>query len=178
MSIDDTLQHGRDYRGEDLSGWLVSEKLDGCFGCWTGSEMLARGGAVVQIPGAWRAVLPKFRVFGEIHAGRGGFQQARVAVQNGRFNQLMRFDIFDAPFSGTWLERMAHVRSAMNPNPHVGIITAEPAASTRAAFARMNAILAEGGEGIMARHPGNLWQPGRTFELLKLKNPACAALVR
>src|SRR5689334_20394557 len=30
------MQHGRPWRGEDVSGWFACEKLDGCRGYWDG----------------------------------------------------------------------------------------------------------------------------------------------
>lgn len=174
MNFDSTLQHGRDYRGEDLAGWLLSEKHDGCRGYWNGRDMLTRGGNIIAIPQAWREALPPFPLDGELHAGRGGFQRARVAVQCGRITPSIRFTIFDAPGTGLWRERFARAAAAVAGLDFAEVVEVVAAESTEDALHRMQMIMDAGGEGMVARHPRNLWRPGRTGEVVKLKVPRSA----
>jgi hypothetical protein len=49
MFSDDTADPG----GEDVRGWFACEKLDGCRGYWTGSQMFSRSGRAIRIPREW-----------------------------------------------------------------------------------------------------------------------------
>lgn len=48
------------YTNQDVSGWVMSEKLDGVRGYWDGTRLFTRGGVVLQGFSAfcdrWRAV--------------------------------------------------------------------------------------------------------------------------
>jgi hypothetical protein len=106
------MQHGQHWHGQDVTGWLVSEKLDGCRGWWTGSEMFSRSGRRIAIPDHWKAKLPAMPLEGEIFGGRGGFAKTVAAVVRGQWAPDVVFIIFDAPeVAGTWDKRMAAVLS-------------------------------------------------------------------
>jgi len=67
------MMHGMDYLGDDVSGWLMSEKLDGCRAYWDGGKMWSRGGKQILLPNEMLAALPAgVALDGEIHAGRDG----------------------------------------------------------------------------------------------------------
>jgi DNA ligase-1 len=103
--VDDrSLMHGADWSGQDLAGWWISEKLHGCRAFWDGAAMWSRGGNEVRVPDAWRAALPAIELDGELWAGRDGFTAARIATQYGRFNQAVRFMVFDGNLPGDFLE--------------------------------------------------------------------------
>lgn len=97
MISEKEMMHGFDYNREDVAGWLMSEKLNGCRAYWDGTQMWSRGGRVIDIPGEMRSLLPAYALDGEIHAGRGGFETSRQAVQYGRWTPACEFSAFDAP---------------------------------------------------------------------------------
>ena len=73
--MDETqMMHGRDWSGQDLAGWWLSEKLHGCRAYWDGSLMWSRGGCVVAVPKHWKTSLPQIALDGEIWAGYGQFK--------------------------------------------------------------------------------------------------------
>ena len=78
--IDHILMHGEMFVGQDLTGYILTEKFDGIRVRWTGSEMLTRGGNKVNIPDHWAASLPGIPLDGEIFAGYGQLQIARDAA--------------------------------------------------------------------------------------------------
>lgn len=102
---------GRDWRGEDLTGWLLSEKLDDVRCFCDGSTAWTRGGNVIDLPASIRDSLPKgHRLDGGIWAGRGNFTEARCAVQFNHWTPACRFICYDSPdTAGTWPQRMAEV---------------------------------------------------------------------
>lgn len=170
------MMHGRDYEGQNLAGWLLSEKLDGCRGWWTGEQMLTRSGAVIAIPEAMRAALPEGIVLeGEVWAGRGRLAQAMRAVRRGRFDGTESFVIFDAPCVPdlVWPVRLEFAGMVVGKMP-AGPVTmswSRECLHNEDAFDELTDVLAIGGEGLMARAPRSFYRPGRTAELLKLKNP-------
>jgi len=70
------------WSGQDVGGWLMSEKLDGVRAIWTGAELLSRNGNKFFAPEWFTAQLPK-GVFldGELFMGRGQFQKTVSAVR-------------------------------------------------------------------------------------------------
>lgn len=165
------MMHGQDYNREDVSGWLMSEKLNGCRAYWDGSQMWSRGGNVIAIPERWRADLPAYALDGEIYAGTGNFEVARQAVQYGRWTPECRFHVFDVPdFPGTYAERYRHLRSLFRVlTSPVCLISHVPIKNISEAVLYMHLVQKHGGEGVVLRDPANLYRPGRSAEILKLK---------
>jgi len=159
------MQHGKDWQGQDLTGWLLSEKFDGCRAFWDGSRMWSRQGFEIQIPDAWRSTLPSFALDGEIFHPAGLVFASNAVRLGGRHFDGCSFIAFDAPdVRGYWLARLDVARSF-----GVRAVEVTIAESTDHAISLMLQIQARGGEGLVARHPGLEYKPGRTARLLKLK---------
>jgi DNA ligase-1 len=166
------LMHGRDWRGEDLVGWLLSEKLNGCRGYWDGRVLRSRAGYVIDIPAALRAELPPIALDGEIYAGPGRFNAAQAAATYGRFEPGVRFMVFDADVPGEYLQRQAILHAALDGTTHAVPIGYRCCQATVDAFTWLRQIRAAGGEGVMACHPANVYAAGRTTQVLKLTREA------
>ena len=106
---DQDLMHGEDYAGQDVDGWLASEKANGVCLAWDGAGLWTRSGRNITAPGWFLSALPSGqRIIGELWAGRGRFQDSRNATNHGRWCQDLRLMAFNAPDApGTWAERMA-----------------------------------------------------------------------
>ena len=158
---------GTGWRGENVTGWLLSEKLDGIRAFWDGQNLWTRGGKTIQVPAWLAAHLPRGRrLDGELWAGRGNLQAARRAVQHGKWSTNIRFVAFDAPdASGTWTERMAAAGEIYS-----DCISYRVCESNRMAVRWMREIQTAGGEGIVARCPiVTGYERGRSASLLKIK---------
>lgn len=67
------MQHGVDWDGQDLSGWIVTEKFNGCRAYWDGESLWSRGGINIAIPDDWREQLPPgVHLDGEVYFGNYG----------------------------------------------------------------------------------------------------------
>jgi DNA ligase-1 len=164
------MQHGRDWMGEDLAGWLLSEKLDGVRAEWDGARLWTRSGRELAVPSAWQ--LPAgVALSGEIYAGRATFDRVNTAVRLNRLDASLRFIAFDAPGGGTWTQRMSRARAVWS--DCVEIITCR---STDHALELLAQVQAVGGEGLVAVHPAATWRKGRTGALLKVKTALAAAM--
>lgn len=150
------MMHGVDWSGENLTGWYLTEKLDGCRGEWDGMRFWSRNGRVVNVPGRIVEAMPSEPVSGEFWAGRGRFRQASNAVRIGGIHWAgVEFVAFDHPGRrGDWIERNGR-----------GIICHD----NRHAAALMREIIALGGEGLVAFRPGIEWHAGRSNDIIKIK---------
>jgi len=166
---DSNMMHGGDWHGEDLAGWLVGEKLHGCRVFWDGARLWTRGGCEVRIPQDWAEQLPRARLDGELWAGYGGFKTAMLATNYGRFTPAVRLMVFDVDAPGNFAERQETARRLVGGLDFAEVVAHAPCPSTAAAIERMRDVQAAGGEGLIARHPGNRYRPGRTGEILKLR---------
>lgn len=172
MIDESMMMHGADWRGQDLAGWWISEKLHGCRAYWDGGAMWTRGGNQVRIPQAWRAWLPALQLDCEIYAGIDGFSEARLATQYGRFTPAVTLMVFDVNMPGDFLERQAALHTALAGNPCACAVQHRQVTSTEDALEHLRRVRAHRGEGIIARDPGNTYTAGRTGQILKLKEAA------
>jgi DNA ligase 1 len=158
-----------------ISGWLMSEKLDGVRGYWDGQQLWSKNGTLFQPPRAFVADLPPFALEGELWGGRGSFAATAAVVQ--RLDDpagwmTLRFGIFDAPQTpGPFSRRIAAATAwfAAHPSPHAFVIPQQPVhsrAELRRELARIEHL---GGEGLIVRDPEALYLSGRRPEILKVK---------
>jgi DNA ligase-1 len=166
------MMHGVDYLGEDVSNWLISEKLDGCRAYWDGKTMWSRGGCIIILPAAMSAALPRgIAVEGEIFAGREEFEVARRFVQYARFDDRVQFHAFDLPnHAGTFAERYEELQNMLPVKGICSFICHVRCNGIKAAVSRLIETHKYGGEGLILRNPSSVYQPGRVDSVLKLKS--------
>jgi len=162
-------------KGEDPTGWWMSEKLDGVRAYWTGTDLFTRNGNPIAAPRWFTAPLPKMALDGELMVGRGQFQKTVSAVRKqvpveAEWRRL-RFHVFDAPMQpGGCEKRWREMATAVRGIPHVEVVT-QTACTSAKALAKMHADIAKlGGEGVMLREPGSAYEHRRSGSLLKVKS--------
>lgn len=160
-----------------LPGYWVSEKLDGVRARWDGQRLRTRGGLVVEAPAWFTAGWPATPLDGELWLGRGRFDAASGLVRAARPSdpawRRMRFLVFDLPAHGGPFDARVAAMRALPATPGVPPWL-RPVAQSRvpgpaALQARLRAVLAAGGEGLMLHHGAAHYAPGRSAALLKLK---------
>jgi DNA ligase 1 len=160
----------------DVTGWWMSEKLDGVRAYWNGSEFVSRLGNVYRAPKWFVDGLPDHPLDGELWCGRRLFQQTVSIVRRhdaGDHWRDVRFVIFDVPELDEPFEtRISHVeeRFPVGDHPYAhGLEHArcEGLDHVREELARVEAL---GGEGLMVRQPGSRYVAGRSSTLLKIKS--------
>lgn len=162
--------------GVDVADYLVSEKLDGVRGRWDGHALWTRGGRRIAAPAWFTAGWPAVAMDGELWAGRGRFETASGTVNADAAGDAawrrMRFMVFDLPGDPAPFEaRAARIRALLD---GAGIAWLRPIAQSRVRDAagldaRLAAVVAAGGEGLVLHRRDAHYRPGRSDALLKYK---------
>ncbi len=160
---------------QDLTGWLMSEKLDGVRAYWDGQQFLSRQGNVFFAPSWFTQELPTIPLDGELWLGRQQFQRtvSIVRQQDGgeRWRQVL-YVVFDAPqVGGPFAERLRVVAASAREDqcPFVRVLDQAPCRGTENLRQELGQVVALGGEGLMLRQPESLYEVGRSHTLLKVK---------
>jgi DNA ligase-1 len=153
-----------DYQGQPVSGWLMSEKLDGWRVMWDGAEFVTREGNILAAPAWFKAGMPTMILDGELFAGRGNFNAIQTLMAAGWHG--LTFQAFDAPSSAPFRARYKLLCSLAIP-AHVGIVKQIRCADTRHLIDHADAIVSAGGEGAVVRNPRAPYISGRTTDLLR-----------
>ncbi|WP_233993124.1 DNA ligase [Thiomicrorhabdus sp. Milos-T2] len=161
--------------GLDVSGWVMSEKLDGVRAYWDGKHLISRQGNIFNTPKWFTQNFPPFELDGELWLARGKFQETvsivRQKMPDNRWKQIT-YNIFEVPNQkGGLLERLSVLRSFLkhNANSFIKIIEQKKIQSNQDVKIRLKQILAIGGEGLVVRNPTTIYQTGRLSTALKIK---------
>lgn len=159
-----------------IAAYWVSEKLDGVRGRWDGRRLWTRGGYPVDAPAWFTAGWPDVAMDGELWMGRGRFEETSTLVRHPPADDAawreVRFLVFDLPDHGGRFEDRVLAMRALARAGHPAWV--RPVAQSQvpddvALGARLRAVVAAGGEGLMLHHRDARYLPGRSDALLKLK---------
>lgn len=164
------------YRQEDVSQWMVSEKLDGVRGIWNGEKLHFRSGKLIHAPKWFTENFPPQPMDGELWMGRGTFDRlsgiVRKKIPDERDWKQVRYMLFELPeSSGTFTERiqkMVELTASVN-IPWLQAIPQIHLDSEEALLKMLDEIVKKGGEGLMLHRADSLYHSGRSDDLLKLK---------
>lgn len=160
----------------DLTGWWMSEKLDGVRAYWDGTRFLSRQGNPFYAPDWFTEQLPDYPLDGELFGGRKKFQRTVSVVRRQDMSddwKELAFVIFDAPsMDAPFEDRIAHVQKFVDDvaPAYAEWLPHEPCQGVghlRTELARVEGL---GGEGLMLRQPGSRYEVGRSYTLLKVKS--------
>ena len=159
----------------DLSGWWMSEKLDGVRAYWDGKQFISRLGNLYHAPDWFIAGLPDFPLDGELWMDRKKFQRTVSIVRRQDKSDHWKeisFLVFDAPGLDKDFETRLgffkdHLQRHKLPyaKPHDQILC-EGVDHLRRELTRVEGL---GGEGLMMRKPRSRYEVGRSSTLLKVK---------
>jgi DNA ligase-1 len=160
----------------DLSGWWMSEKLDGVRAYWDGAQFISRLGNLFHAPDWFTEGLPGEPLDGELWIARMAFQRTTSIVRRqdkSNHWREVRFVVFDAPaHPGDFEGRLAFFHDYIGrqrppfalAHPHE---VCRDLDHLRAELARIESL---GGEGLMLRQPRSKYEIGRSWTLLKVKS--------
>lgn len=159
----------------DLAGWWMSEKLDGVRAYWNGTTFFSRLGNRYIAPDWFTEGLPDTPLDGELWVGRGQFQKTVSIVRRqdaGKQWEQVRFLIFDAPSrEEVFEERLAYLQELFEaPAPYASTLEHQRCTGLDHMKSELERVEGLGGEGLMLRQPGSLYEEGRSTTLLKVKS--------
>jgi DNA ligase 1 len=159
----------------DLSGWWMSEKLDGVRAYWDGKQFISRQGNLYHAPDWFVEGLPQAPLDGELWLDRKKFQRTVSIVRRQDKTDAwkeIRYLIFDAPGIKDAFEKRQQAVADMlasgkaqfaAPHEHVRCRDTD---HLRGELTKVETL---GGEGLMLREPGSSYEVGRSSTLLKVK---------
>lgn len=160
---------------QDVSGWWLSEKLDGVRAVWTGKQFLSRQGNVFHAPRWFTADLPEFPLDGELWLERRAFQRTVSIVRRHDASdqwRRIRYVVFDAPaVTAPFERRLERCRAHFQKLPalYADVLPQHVCRGGDHLRSELDRIEQLGGEGIMLRQPDSLYETGRSTTLLKVK---------
>ena len=163
------------YARQNVAGWWLSEKLDGCRAFWDGKTLRTRTWAPILAPSRITSRLPAgVALDGELWGGRGTFDRCRVAVQYRPADHEdwdgVNFHVFDAPTTkAVPLETRLATASRLAASAHVEFCPQIRCGGGADAVAAMQEVVRGGGEGVVLRRPGSFYCFDRSSDWLKVK---------
>jgi DNA ligase-1 len=166
----------RDFPDLDPTGWWYSEKLDGCRSIARNGKFTTRQGNQYFSPGFFTDLFPNdIELDGELFYARGKFEETMSIVRSqesgDRWTKIC-FIVFDAPgLLGPFEERLkAFTEICEKANsPYLKAHPHFKARSRKHIEEELVRIEVLGGEGLMLRQPGSLYERCRSNTLLKYK---------
>ena len=162
--------------GVDLSGYWVSEKLDGVRALWDGEGLYSRRGNRFAAPVWFTREFPAVALDGELWMGRGTFEVlsgvVRRQVPDEDAWRDIRFMVFDLPgHPGLFDERLRRLREifAVIDLAQISLVEQFRVADHGELMEVLRRVVTEGGEGLMLRLANSRHRAGRSDDLLKVK---------
>ncbi|HGO5856103.1 TPA: DNA ligase [Mannheimia haemolytica] len=162
------------YQDQDLSGWVMSEKLDGVRGFWDGKQLISRQGYPLNPPDYFIKDFPPFAIDGELFSERGKFEEISSIVRSTQPKgwHKLKLQVFDVPNAqGNLIERLATLKNYLkqHPTPYITIIEQIPIKDKAHLQQFYQSVLEQGGEGVIVRNPNAGYIQGRSAQILKIK---------
>lgn len=164
------------HAGIDPTGYWVSEKLDGVRAYWDGRQLRFRSGLPVAAPLWFTQDFPKVALDGELWLGRGTFERLvgivrKAAPVDAEWRQV-RYMLFELPGApGRFDERLGALRRLTDAAgvPWLQVIDQFRVADRKSLMAKLDEVVAAGGEGLMLHRADAVYAAGHSGDLLKLK---------
>ncbi|MGB5965221.1 MAG: DNA ligase [Sulfurimonadaceae bacterium] len=172
-SPNSSLQHAKIYTDQNISGWVMSEKLDGIRGYWDGKAMYSKNSKKLFTPKGFTKNFPSFALDGELWSRHQDFEavQSKVLKHNGTWEGIS-YNIFEVPHAkGDFFSRIDKAKQWFkdHPNPYVQIIPQYTCQNTQDLDQYLDEVISSGGEGVMVKNPQLSYISGRTSSILKVK---------
>ena len=163
------------HEGVAVDDYWVSEKLDGVRARWDGRRLLSRNGKIFAAPEWFVAGFPTVAMDGELWTDRGQYENIYSIVSRDAPHEGWRavnFWMFDLPrHGGVFDERVREmVRLTREAGaPYLKMVPQERMTDEAELMRRLDAIVNQGGEGLMLHRKTAFHRKGRSDDLLKLK---------
>ncbi len=159
------------YKDQNITGWVMSEKLDGIRAYWNGTHLISRGGKIIHAPQWFTKNYPPFEIDGELWTKRGDFENISSIVRDKNPSEHWReikHYIFEVPNAkGGLFDRLGKVKDYVGKT--IRIINQIPIENRAHLQLFLEEIEEKGGEGLVVRDPNAPYINKRTSRALKVK---------
>jgi DNA ligase 1 len=145
-------------------------------GLWDGSVLRHRSGRPVSAPAWFTAQLPATPLDGELWLGRGRFDALSAAVRRtvpvDAEWRALKFMVFELPgAAGPFSARAERIATLLRHSGSAPLVAVEqsPVTGRDELRARLAAVVAQGGEGLVLHRADAAYRTGRSDALLKFK---------
>ncbi len=175
------LQKPKTYQGsEDISGWYMSEKLDGIRGVWDGENLTTRKGHKIYAPKWFIEKLPPFKLDGELWTTQNDFENIQSIVMDKKPSKQwtqITYNIFEIPDAkGDFSQRLAKLQIWLDKNPKsnqvIKIIPQIICKDENHLQSYLSQIIQLKGEGVIIKDSTLPYHTGRSPHILKVKKAA------
>jgi DNA ligase-1 len=155
-----------------ITDYLVSEKLDGIRGYWTGEKLISRQGNEIHAPKWFIKDFPNEVLDGELWIARGQFETTssivRQEIPDEEDWQKVNFMIFDMPQNSDIFSKRFEAMKKLKAK-HLKVIDQFKVESHEALINLLKLTVKNGGEGLILHHKNSFYKAERNDDLLKLK---------
>lgn len=160
------------YKDQNITGWVMSEKLDGIRAYWDGKNLISRGGKTINAPKWFTKDYPSFEIDGELWTKQKDFENISSIVRDKtpseKWNEITHY-IFEVPNAkGTLFQRLEKVKSYES--KYIKIVPQIKIKSKYHLEQFLNQIEQKEGEGVVVRDPSTPYINKRTSKALKVKS--------
>jgi len=160
------------YKDQNITGWVMSEKLDGIRAYWNGKNLISRGGKIIHAPKWFTKDYPPFPIDGELWTKRGDFENISAIVRDKTPTNGWRgvtHNIFEVPNAkGNLWDRLSKVEPYES---KIIKIIPQIKVKNKAHLKKfLKEIESKGGEGVVVRDPNSPYIAKRTSKALKVKS--------
>lgn len=149
----------------------ISEKLDGVRAYWDGSTFFSKKGIEIETEPYFKESLPSLPLDGELWAGRSSLEKVVAAINSRKSEdwEHIKYAIFDLPSSKLPYElRMEELKKLSLPQ-NAFVLESQQCQGIADLKQKLDQVIDQGGEGMMANGPHSFYTIGRTDSLLKVK---------
>ncbi len=164
------------YEDQNITGYLMSEKLDGIRAYWDGKNLLSRSGKIIHAPKWFKKNFPSFEVDGELWSKRGDFEFIQSVVMDKKPSKgwkKITYNIFEVPNQkGKLIKRLEVLKKYLKSHQihHMKIIKQTVCEDKKHLEKFFEEVKSKGGEGVVLRDPKAPYIAKRTTKALKYKD--------
>ncbi|MBI3873514.1 MAG: hypothetical protein HY307_00580 [Arcobacter sp.] len=151
------VQKPQIYDDQNITSWLMSEKLDGIRGYWDGKEFYSKNGNKLNVPDWFIKDFPPFPLDGELWSKRNDFEFIQSTVLDTHSSnewKKITYNIFEVPNAkGDFSTRLQKAKEWFleHQNPHVNIIKQIVCKDEYHLQGFLDEIIALKGEGVVIK---------------------------
>jgi DNA ligase-1 len=182
QSIHFNVMHAKSFDiTKDYTGWLASSKMDGYRAIWNGHNLYTRNGILYVTPVHFTRQFPRgIALDGELCIPGFDFESHSKLLRkeaNSPVWKVVEFHVFAMPNSTLPFSAVVRTLRQYHNRGPIRVLRQTTVRNNFHVKSLFDAIIADGGEGIMLRNPESIYVDGRTSDLVKLKQLYTATAV-